>query len=125
MPMIYGFALSRSELIRCSYKHWICKSQSVVESLNTTLLALQAELGSCHLLDICFPQLNWSFLCRLPFSTTSTLFRHGAEEGNLDLMRYAVKFVDKLKEFDVSSGKELEAADGSPGIQYIPFSKER
>ncbi|RCN26152.1 hypothetical protein ANCCAN_28128 [Ancylostoma caninum] len=34
---------------------------------------------------------------------TIAFARHGAEEGNLDLMRYAVKFVDKLKEFDVSS----------------------
>ncbi|KAK6018499.1 hypothetical protein OSTOST_15910, partial [Ostertagia ostertagi] len=37
------------------------------------------------------------------FFNYAEAYRYGIEEGNLDLMRYAVKFVDKLKEFDVSS----------------------
>nr|CDJ90705.1 Hypothetical protein CBG06590 [Haemonchus contortus] len=37
------------------------------------------------------------------FFNYAEAYRDGIEEGNLDLMRYAVKFVDKLKQFDVSS----------------------
>uniref|UniRef100_A0A0K0D464 ARF-like 2-binding protein n=1 Tax=Angiostrongylus cantonensis TaxID=6313 RepID=A0A0K0D464_ANGCA len=38
------------------------------------------------------------------FFSYAEAYRDGAEEGNLDLMRYVVTIVNKLKEFDVSSG---------------------
>ncbi|VDM54290.1 unnamed protein product [Angiostrongylus costaricensis] len=37
------------------------------------------------------------------FFSYAEAYRDGAEEGNLDLMRYVVTIVNKLKEFDVSS----------------------
>ncbi|EPB69979.1 hypothetical protein ANCCEY_10924 [Ancylostoma ceylanicum] len=58
------------------------------------------------------------------FFNYAEAYRHGTEEGNLDLMRYAVKFVDKLKEFDVSSGKDSAKADYSVGIP-VSLIKER
>lgn len=39
-------------------------------------------------------------------------FRHGVEEGNLELAKYAVKFVEKLKKFDVSTGRRLRIREG-------------
>ncbi|ETN76271.1 hypothetical protein NECAME_11777 [Necator americanus] len=38
------------------------------------------------------------------FFNYAEVYRDGIERGNVDLMRYAVEFVDRLKKFDVSSG---------------------
>ncbi|KAK6735767.1 hypothetical protein RB195_018793 [Necator americanus] len=37
------------------------------------------------------------------FFNYAEVYRDGIERGNVDLMRYAVEFVDRLKKFDVSS----------------------
>lgn len=38
------------------------------------------------------------------FFNYAEAYRDGAEEGNLELMKYAVEMVEKLKSFDISMG---------------------
>ncbi|EGT38652.1 hypothetical protein CAEBREN_28710 [Caenorhabditis brenneri] len=41
------------------------------------------------------------------FFNYAEAYKDGAEEGNLELMKYAVRMVEKLRQFDISMGESV------------------